>query len=108
MKRVHHAILDKMSEIVAACRKHQAARLEVFGSAAHGGDFNPETSDADFLVTFLPPFFPGYSDRYLGLADDLESILGRKVDLVTENTRPDRNPFFWESVNDSRELVYEA
>ncbi len=99
------AILDKMSEIVTACRQHRTSRLEVFGLAARGVNFNPETRDADCLVTFLPPVCPGDSDRDWGLADDLESRLGRKVDLVTEMTRPDRNPFFRESVNDSREQV---
>jgi uncharacterized protein len=30
------------------------ARLEVFGSAARAADFDPNRSDADFLVTFKP------------------------------------------------------
>ncbi len=106
VKRVHHAILDKKSEIVSACRKHRASRLEVFGSAARGADFDPEMSDADFLVEFLPPLFPGISDRFFGLADDLESILGRKVDLISE--RRITNRYFQESINESRELVYES
>ncbi len=105
VKLVHNAILDKRSEIAAVCRKHRAARLEVFGSAARGEDFNPETSDADFIVEFLPPLLPGVARRYFGLAFDLESILGRKVDLLTEGGI--KNRYFREAINESRELVYE-
>jgi predicted nucleotidyltransferase len=63
------------------CRRHGVAKLEVFGSAARGRDFDPDRSDADFLVTFEP-------DRRDDLAafDDLkgslEALLGRPVDLV--------------------------
>ena len=102
---MHPDIESRMAEITAACRKHRAARLEIFGSAARGADFDPATSDADFLVEFLPPVFPGISDRYFGLIDDLESVLGRRVDLITE--RRIANPYFREAVNQSRELVYE-
>ena len=35
-------------------RRHGVARLEVFGSAARSGDFDPIRSDADFPVTFEP------------------------------------------------------
>jgi predicted nucleotidyltransferase len=48
-----HALIDRhLSEIAALCRRYGVRRLEVFGSAARGIDFDPATSDADFLVEF--------------------------------------------------------
>jgi len=48
-----HAILaTKRPAIEAAARRYGVQRLEVVGSAARGGDFHPEHSDVDFLVTF--------------------------------------------------------
>ena len=38
-------------------------------------------SDVDLLVEFEGP---ATYDRYFGLRDHLETLLGRKVDLVTE------------------------
>lgn len=49
---MHAAATDKREELVELCRRHGVARLEVFGSAARGTDFDPQTSDADFLVEF--------------------------------------------------------
>ena len=51
---MHAAIADKREELAELCRQYDVARLEVFGSAARGTDFDPETSDADFLVEFDP------------------------------------------------------
>ena len=47
---MHSAIADKKKELAELCRRHGVVRLEVFGSAARGADFDPESSDADFLV----------------------------------------------------------
>lgn len=49
---MHVAIADKKEELAAICRRYGVARLDVFGSAARGTDFDPQTSDADFLVEF--------------------------------------------------------
>lgn len=56
--------------------------IGIFGSVARGED-TPE-SDIDILVTFRPEF-----DKYmnfLGLHDYLESLLGRKIDLIPERS----------------------
>lgn len=76
------AIIEKnKDEIAALCRKHRIHALWVFGSATNDA-WNPETSDVDFLVD-LGEYEPGVADRYLDLADDLESLLDRPVDLVS-------------------------
>jgi predicted nucleotidyltransferase len=57
------------------------ARLEVFGSAARGADFDPAHSDVDFLVTFDPVMRNDLA-AFADLKEALEQLLGRPVDLV--------------------------
>lgn len=38
--------------IAELCRRYRVRRLEVFGSAARGDDFDPARSDFDFLAEF--------------------------------------------------------
>lgn len=52
---MHQLIACKKEEIAAICRRYGVERLEVFGSAARATDFDPDRSDADFLVVFKPP-----------------------------------------------------
>lgn len=74
-------IADRHDALSAICRLHGVARLEVFGSAARGTDFDPERSDADFLVTFEPAVRDDLG-ALVELKDALEDLLGRPVDLV--------------------------
>ena len=73
---MHPVIADKQDEIAAICQRYRVSRLEVFGSAARGTDFDPETSDADFLVDFEPPEMPDLFRRGMGLIRDLQAALG--------------------------------
>ncbi len=79
---MHAAIAERQQDMAEVCRRYDVARLEVFGSAARGDDFDPATSDADFLVEFKPGSQLPPLDQYLGLARALEELLGRQVDLV--------------------------
>lgn len=97
-------VADKLKEIEALCRKYRIARLDLFGSAATG-KFKPATSDLDFLVD-LGEYDASVLDRYLGLADDLEALLAREVDLVTVKSL--KNPYFIASVNHTKAMLYEA
>ena len=103
---MHAEIANRKDEIAGICRRYRVSRLEVFGSAARGTDFDPETSDADFLVEFEPPTLPGVSKRYAGLTRDLQAALGREVDLVRIGLID--NKYLQDAINRSRELVYEA
>jgi predicted nucleotidyltransferase len=99
------ALIEQRKESIAvACRQFGVGRLEVFGSAARG-DFDGQKSDLDFIANFLPPLHPGVADRFLGLADALEKIFARPVDLLTE--RMIRNPVLREEVNRDRTSVYD-
>ena len=51
---MHTAIANKKTRLIELCHQYDVARLEVFGSAARGTDFDPQTSEADFLVEFEP------------------------------------------------------
>ena len=101
---MHTTIAEKREDLAELCRRYEVVRLDVFGSAARATDFDPETSDADFLVEFdpnsdLPPF-----EQFFGLADALREVLGRPVDLIENHEF--RNPDLRASINASREPVY--
>ena len=69
----------KRAEILQIAERHGAKNVRVFGSVARGEA--DEQSDIDFLVDMEP----GRSLLDLGgLWSDLNSLLGVKVDLVTE------------------------
>jgi len=96
---------ERRDAIAELCRRHRVRRLEVFGSAA-SGSFDPDTSDLDFLVEFLP-LGPGErADAYFGLLENLRDLLGRPVDLVM--TRAIRNPYFRQAIERTREVLYAA
>lgn len=102
---MHPAIAQHRSGISAICQRYRISRLEVFGSAARGDDFNPLHSDADFLVEFAPDAQPGLNAFY-GAKADLEKLLGRSVDLVEPAAV--RNPYVLASINRNREAIYAA
>jgi predicted nucleotidyltransferase len=96
----------KRDALAALCRRFGVARLEVFGSAAPGSDFDPGRSDADFLVTFQPAArddLPAFAD----LKDALERLLGRPIDLVErEAIEASRNFIRRRAILEQAETVY--
>ena len=104
---MHEIISSKKAEIEEICRRYNVQKLEVFGSAARGVDFNPETSDADFLVQFKR--FKNRSGFHsMRFTKDMEQVLGRKVDVISNKVADIRNPYLRESIDGEQELVYEA
>ena len=92
------------TEIAALCRKYGIIRLDLFGSAASGQSFSPE-SDIDFFFEFdANP--DGLADRYFGLIEDLELLLQRKVDMVS--IQDANNPYFLQVANQHRTSLYAA
>jgi predicted nucleotidyltransferase len=98
-------IEERRAALAALCRRFGVKRLYLFGSAA-GERFDAQHSDFDFLVA-MHDRQPtgGYADRVLGLADALEQLFGRHVDLVTEESL--RNPYLRSELEATRQLVYE-
>ncbi len=89
--------------IAALCRQYGVASLELFGSAAIGTDVEGR-SDYDFLVR-LDPNAPGSrAMRLIELAEALEALLGRSVDLVDPESI--RNPYFAAEVARTRIAVH--
>ena len=98
-------ISSHREELRELCRRFHVRRLDLFGSAA-GDDFDPARSDLDFLVEFLPAPPGGYADAFFGLKESLEQLFDRPVDLVAAAAI--RNPYFRESVDGARVLLYAA
>ena len=88
------------------CEQYHVKRFEVFGSALTGEGFDPENSDLDFLVEFLPLQLGEHADAYFGLLEALQDLFKRHVDLVMP--RAIKNPYFLESINKSRKVIYAA
>ncbi|MCL5959164.1 MAG: nucleotidyltransferase family protein [Chloroflexi bacterium] len=76
---VEPLLKEKREEILRIVRSHGAVRVRVFGSMARGLA-GPE-SDVDVLVDLEP----GRSILdVIAIKQDLEDLLGREVDVVTE------------------------
>ena len=90
-----------MSKKIADYFKTQpVVKAWLFGSFARGEE-TPE-SDVDILVVLDHTKPVGL--KFFGMWNDLEELLDRKVDLVTENSLAD---FARESVEHDKKLIYE-
>lgn len=97
------AISDRATELEAICLERGVLRLELFGSAATGRGYSPD-SDLDFLVEFQDLPSGGYANAYFGLAEDLELLFERPVDLIVDSAIT--NPYFRQTVDSTRQLLY--
>lgn len=68
------------SELAGYCSRWQITTLEMYGSGSRG-DLRPD-SDLDFLVTFQPTADWSLFD-HVRMKRELESLTGRRVDLMT-------------------------
>ena len=99
-----------IDKIIALCKKYKVAKLWVFGSILTP-HFNDE-SDVDFSVIFhyeqIPDLFLTFFDfidelRHL-LGRELQTLLGRKVDLIDETAV--KNPYFRTELDRTKFLIY--
>lgn len=78
--KVNNLVAEKREEILKIAQKNGARNVRLFGSAARGR--TSKSSDVDLLVEMEP----GRSLLdIVAIKQDLEDLLGRKVDVVTEN-----------------------
>jgi len=98
-------IKHNLASIGDLCRRYHVARLEAFGSGARG-DFNPRSSDLDFLVEFEPLSPAEHAKAYFSLLAELQDLFGRDIDLV--EARAIRNPYFQQAVDRERVELYAA
>lgn len=86
--RLLDLVREHRDEVQSAVERHHGLTFAVFGSAARGED--SESSDVDILVRFAP----GSSLFDLAhLGDELERILGRRVDVVSEGALKPRDEY---------------
>jgi len=99
------AIEEKQHAIADICRKYGVKRLDLFGSAARS-DSHSEPNDVDFFYEFEATHALCLADRFFGLIEDLETLLGKDVDLVSANDAV--NPYFLQVANQHRIALYAA
>jgi len=97
-------LIENIDKLNALCITHNVKDLYAFGSVCT--DNFKDTSDIDFLVNFKDMDYGDYADSYFELAENLEELFNRPVDLVTEKSL--KNPYFIESLNKTKTLLYEA
>lgn len=93
-------------QIADFCRRWKIVELSLFGSALRD-DFGPD-SDVDVLVTFAPDARWSLFD-HVEMQDELKSILGYGVDLVSRRgIECSRNYLRRKAILDSAEVLYVA
>ncbi len=90
-----------LERIAETCRAYHVRSLDLFGSATTDR-FDPERSDVDLLVVFdnREALGQGFFDFHR----ELETLVGRKVDLITETAL--RNPYFRRQVERQLRRIY--
>jgi predicted nucleotidyltransferase len=92
-------------QIAEFCRKWNVSEFALFGSVLRD-DFRPD-SDVDVLLTWAPESRVSVFE-YPEMKEELETIFGRKVDLVSRRgIERSRNPIRKRSILGSARVVYE-
>lgn len=89
-----------LKQLRKVCRENDVAMLGVFGSVARGED--TPTSDIDLLIKLKEPV--GLIG-FIQLEDKFVTVLGKKVDLVTEGFL---HPLIKDNVTKDLKILYEA
>ena len=95
-------ISDNMDKIKTLCLANNVETLFAFGSVCT--DRFSDKSDIDLLISFKPMDYGDYADTYFDLADKFENLFHRPVDLVTDKSLS--NPYFIDSINQTKTLLY--
>jgi hypothetical protein len=90
------------SSISKLCKSHKVRSLYAFGSVLTD-KFNSE-SDIDLIVDFEPLDVLEYADNYFDLKFALQDILKRPIDLLEDKAI--KNPYFRDTINQQRQLIY--
>lgn len=99
------AIQDKADAIADLCRKYGVVQLYVFGSATRD-DFRPGESDFDLLVDFGAMGGHAKAHAYFDLLDELEDLLGARVDLVMVDAV--KNRYIARDIERTKQRLYAA
>jgi hypothetical protein len=93
---------NNMDSLKKLCIIYNVEKMYLFGSTLNS-NFN-DKSDVDLLVKFKPIELSKYFDNYIDFKEKLESLFGREVDLLEEQTL--KNPILIKSIDNSKELIY--
>ena len=93
---------ENIESLKRLCNIYNVDKMYLFGSALTSNFTNE--SDIDFLVKFKSIELSEYFENYLNFKKNLETLFGREVDLLEEQTL--KNPILINSINRSKELVY--
>lgn len=89
-------IEQNLPEIKQLMQQYGVEKAYLFGSAAKGT--MKQDSDVDFIIRFPDDMhYTTYADNYFALADALEALLKKDVELVAEETL--QNPYLLQSIN---------
>ena len=100
--RASNRIDIPMDVLAELCRRYHVRELAMFGSALRD-DFRDD-SDIDMLVEYEPDARVGLFEHF-DLQRELESLIGRPVDLVPKNGL---RPMLRESNLSTTEVIYAA
>ena len=101
---MHGFLKDKINELKRLCQDYDVKTMYAFGSVCTD-KFN-DKSDIDILISFKDISIEKYTDNYFELHYKLEELFNRKIDLLTENSLS--NPYFIESIEETKQLLYAA
>ena len=105
---MHPEIGNRKAEIAELCGRFGVVRLDVFGSAARGTDFDPERSDADFAVEFRRVEGLSLFAQYMDFLHALRTLLGRRLIWLSRAAAAVNGSKRRSSVPGSRSLRSEA
>ena len=96
---------NRREDLKGICQNLKVKRLYAFGSVV--SEKFRKDSDIDFLISFADNLsVEEYTNNYFSLHYRLREMFHREIDIVTERTLS--NPYFIESINETKELIYEA
>ena len=98
--------MENATKIEDLCRRYGVVRLRLFGSAL-SDSWDAERSDFDFLADFGdPPVGINAFHQMFGFIEEMETLLGRKVDVV--DWKAARNPYFRKIAEAQAEELFAA
>ena len=101
---INPVLAEKLAVITQILRANNVIRAYAFGSVCT--DRFTDRSDIDLLIAFDETLDPiTYGESYFALTQDLESVLLRPVDLVTERSL--QNSHFVAVLNKTKTAIYE-
>ncbi len=98
---VNQRIPASPTQISEFCQRWKIIEFALFGSVLRD-DFRPD-SDIDVLVTFAPDYSLTWDDR-MEMQKEIETLLGRKVDLVSKKYL--KNPYRRYEILRTHKVIY--